>query len=199
MQKIVFVALFTPVITTGFADSLPPLDAKGVDGVREITRAELVALMTKNRSLSSEEIKNLDRGCPGFVCIYQGLGLTKWPEAARGTQAYRRLEDALKRECSSGQTNFIFLKQAWWETGNAPTPDARTGEVPLLSITRQKPGWYSFNYAVYFSETATYAWINHREYGFPVNLIKPQRAYLSTSPPPLEDYRPAQIYCSTCH
>jgi len=24
-----------------------------------------------------------------------------------------------------------------------------------------------------------YAWMNHRNYGFPVNLIKPQKAYLS--------------------
>lgn len=49
-----------------------------------------------------------------------------------------------------------------------------------------QPGWYSFNYAVYFPTTHTYAWINHREYGFPVNVIKPETAYLSHSPPPLD-------------
>jgi hypothetical protein len=43
--------------------------------------------------------------------------------------------------------------------------------------------------------TATYAWMNHSDYGFPANLIK----YLSPFPPPLdENARPAQIYCSTC-
>ncbi len=42
-----------------------------------------------------------------------------------------------------------------------------------------------------------YAWINHRDYGFPVNLIKPQKAYLSAFPPPLDaDTCPAQIYSS---
>jgi hypothetical protein len=31
------------------------------------------------------------------------------------------------------------------------------------------------------------AWINHRDYGFPVNLIKPQKIYLSAFPPPLDE------------
>ncbi|HEY2125494.1 MAG TPA: hypothetical protein VGG94_08545, partial [Chthoniobacterales bacterium] len=76
---------------------------------------------------------------------------------------------------------------------------ATTGEVPLASVTRIKPGLYSISYAVYFPSTATYAWMNHHDYGFPANLIKPQKAYLSPFPPPLdEDARPAQIYCSTC-
>ena len=179
-------------------DRLPALDAHGFTGVKEISRPELVALMTATRPLSRDEIGNLDRGCPGFVCVYQGLGLKKWPDSARGTRAYLRLADALRRGCSDGQENFVFLKQAWWEGGKPPRPDAITGQVPLGSVTRAKPGWYTFNYAVYFFGTATYVWINHREYGFPLNLVKPQKAYLSLSPPPLDDTRPAQIYCSTC-
>jgi hypothetical protein len=65
-------------------------------------------------------------------------------------------------------------------------------------VTRAKPGWYTFNYAVYFPATKTYVWINHREYGFPANLLWPMKAYLSVSPPPLDENRPAQLYCSTC-
>jgi hypothetical protein len=180
-------------------DSLPPLDAQGVDGIQEITRPELVKRMAKLRPLSPDENANLDRGCPGFVCIYQGLGLKRWPEAAHGTVAYLRRADALNRRCPDGQTNFIFVKQGCWLTGKPPTPHPITGEVPINSITRSKPGFYTFNYAVYFPSTATYAWVNHRDYGFPVNRIRPQKAYLSRFPPPLsDDTRPAQIYCSTC-
>jgi hypothetical protein len=177
---------------------LPELDAGNVTGVREISRSELIKIMTSNRPLSKGESVNLDRGCPGLVCVYQGLGLRRWPESARDTRAYLRLRDALRRQCPKGQENFIFLKQAWWEGDKPPEPNPTTGEVSLLSITRQKPGWYSFNYAVYFPATATYVWINHREYGFPLNLIRPQKAYLSHSPPPVEEYRPAEVYCSTC-
>ena len=177
---------------------LPPLDARGLSGVKEISKRELVALMTATRPLSREELANLNRGCPGFVCIYQGLNLTRWPEAAPGTRAYLRREDALARRCSETEENFVFLKQAWWEGGKPPNPDAITGQVPLSSITRAKPGWYTFNYAIYFPQTVTYAWIDHREYGFPLNLFKPEKAYISLSPPPLDDNRPAQVYCSTC-
>jgi hypothetical protein len=177
---------------------LPPLDAHGVSGVLEISKSELIRLMTKMRPLTRDEKVNLDRGCPGFVCIYQRLGLKRWPEAARGTRAYLRLQDALTRACPAPQENFVFIKQAWWETVKPPTPNSTTGEVPLSSVTRAKPDWYSFNYAVYFPTTQTYAWINHRDYGFPVNLIKSQKAYLSLSPPPVEEFRPAQMYCSTC-
>ena len=179
-------------------EPLPALDAQGFSGVRKITRPELVKLMTKTRPLSQDENENLDRGCPGLACLYQGLSLRRWPESARGTRAYLRREDALSRRCPAGQDNFIFLKQAWWVNDKPPPPDAATGEVPLASITRTKPGWYTFNYAVYFPSTATYVWINHREYGFPVNVVKPQKAYLSLSPPPLDAGRSAQIYCSTC-
>jgi hypothetical protein len=180
-------------------DALPPLDARAVDGVWEITKPELVKLMTKSKPLSGGENANLDRGCPGFVCVYQGLGLKRWPEAARGTVAYLRRADALKRRCPVGQENFIFVKQGCWLTDKSPTPDSMTGEVPINSVTRSKPGFYTFNYAVYFPSTETYAWINHRDYGFPVNRIRPQKAYLSRFPPPLnENTRPAQIYCSTC-
>jgi hypothetical protein len=180
-------------------DSLPALDAHGFNGVQEITRPELLKLMAEFRSLSQDENANLDRGCPGFACVYQGLGVKTWPELARGTVAYLSRADALKRRCPNGQQNFIFLKQGCWLTDKPPTPDPTTGEVPLNSITRSKPGLYTFNYAVYFPSTATYAWMNHRDYRFPVNRFKPQKAYLSPFPPPLNDRtRPAQIYCSTC-
>jgi hypothetical protein len=137
-------------------DGLPFLDAHRVVGVREITKAQLLTLMSKNRSLSETEKAQVDRGCPGFTCLYQGLGLTRWSESAKGTRAYLRLEDALNRSCPDGHENFIFLKQAWWTSGKPPTPDPRTGEVPLSSVTRAKPGWYTFNYAVYFPTTKTY-------------------------------------------
>jgi hypothetical protein len=179
-------------------EPLPPLDARGVVGVREITRSELLILMSKNRPLSESEKAQVDRGCPGVTCLYQALGLTRWPELAHGTRAYLRLEDALNRSCPEGAENFVFLKQAWWTSGKPPIPNPKTGEVPLSSVTRAKPGWYTFNYAVYFPATKTYAWINHREYGFPANLLWPMEAYLSLSPPPLDENRPAQLYCSTC-
>lgn len=38
----------------------------------------------------------------------------------------------------------------------------------------------------------------NREYGFPITLVRPQKAYLSLSPPPLDDGRTAQVYYSTC-
>lgn len=180
-------------------DSLPALDAHGFNGVQEITRPELVKLMAKFRSLSQDENANLDRGCPGLACVYQGLGLKTWPELAAGTVAYLRRKGALNRRCPNGQENFVFLKQGCWLADSPPTPNPTTGEVPVESVTRSKPGLYTFSYAVYFPSTATYAWVNHRDYGFPVNRIRPQKAYLSPFPPPLsDDSRPAQIYCSTC-
>jgi hypothetical protein len=179
-------------------ESLPPLDASGVVGVREITQSELLTLMSKSRPLSQSEKAQVDRGCPGLTCLYQGLRLTRWPELAPGTRAYLRLEDALSRSCPEDRENFVFVKQAWWTSGKPPIPNPKTGEVPLSSVTRAKPGWYTFNYAVYFPATKTYGWINHREYGFPANLLWPMKAYLSVSPPPLEENRPAQLYCSTC-
>jgi hypothetical protein len=180
-------------------DSLPALDAHGITGVREITRTELVKQMTSARPLTADETANLDRGCPGFVCVYQGLGLKRWPEQARGTAAYLTLSDALNRQCPAGQKNFIFVKQGCWLGGHPPMARASTGEVSITAVTRTTPGLYTFNYAVYFPSSATYAWMNHRDYGFPLNRIKPQKAYLSLLPPPLSDYtRPAQIYCSTC-
>jgi hypothetical protein len=179
-------------------DPLPALDAYGITGVREITKSELLRLMTKRRPLTESERADVDRGCPGLACLYQGLGLKRWPESARGTRAYLRGEDAANRRCPDGQENFVFVKQAWWVSGKPPPANPTTGEVALSSVTREKPGWYTFNYAVYFPSTHTYAWINHREYGFPANLIWPQKAYLSLSPPPVDETRPAQIYCSTC-
>jgi hypothetical protein len=179
-------------------NELPTLDAHGVVGVREITKAELLTLMSKKRPLSLTEKAQVDRGCPGLTCLYQGLGITRWPESARGTRAYLRLEDAMNRRCPESHEIFVFIKQAWWTSGKPPTPDPKTGEVPLSSVTRMKPGWYTFNYAVYFPTTKTYVWINHREYGFPANLMWPMKAYLSLSPSLLDDNRPAQLYCSTC-
>jgi hypothetical protein len=179
-------------------EPLPALDARSITGVKTLTKTELLNLMTKRRPLTLSEKASIDRGCPGLACLYQGLGLTKWPESARGTRAYLSLQDALNRTCPKSGENFVFIKQAWWTSGKPPTADPATGEVPLSSVTRMKPGWYTFNYAVHFPTTKTYAWINHREYGFPANLLWPMKAYLSLSPPPLDDNRPAQLYCSTC-
>src|ERR1044072_949226 len=178
--------------------SLPPLDAHGFKGVREIGKPEFLQLLSKGRPLTEDEKSNLDRGCLGLTCVYQGLGLRRWPELAPGTVAYLSRETALSRRCPDGQTNFIFLKQGWWLGGHAPGPDRTTGEVSVEAVTRMKPGFYTFNYAVYFPATETYAWMNHRDYGFPANWIRPQKAYLSALPPPLEEGRPAQIFCSTC-
>jgi hypothetical protein len=179
-------------------DSLPPLDAQGFKGIKEIGKSELVQLLSKSRPLSPEEKANIDRGCLGLASVYQGLGLRRWPELAPGTVAYLTRQNALNRHCPNGQTNFIFLKQGWWLAGHAPKPDRATGEVSVDSVTRMKPGFYTFNYAVYFPATETYAWMNHREYGAPMKWFKPQTVYLSALPPPLEEGRPAQIYCSTC-
>jgi hypothetical protein len=191
-------AALTSFLSAYAFDPLPPIDAHGVVGVREITKSELIAMMAKGRPLTPNEKMQIDRGCLGLTCLYQGLGLTKWPESARGTRAYLRLEPALNRRCPESAVNFVFVKQAWWTSGKAPMPEPSTGEVPLSSLTRMKPGWYTFNYAVYFPTTNTYVWINHREYGFPANLVWPMKASLSSSPPPLDDDRPAQLFCSTC-
>jgi hypothetical protein len=180
------------------ADALPALDAHGFNGVQEIGKAELLELLSRSRPLSQDEKSNLDRGCLGLTCVYQGLGLRRWPELAPGTVAYLIRQNALKRDCPNGQKNFIFLKQGWWLGGHPPSPDRMTGEVSVESVTRMKPGFYTFNYAVYFPATETYAWMNHRDYGIPANWIRPQKAYVSALPPPLDDGRPAQIYCSTC-
>lgn len=94
-------------------DSLPALDAHGFNGIHEISRPELVKLITKFRPLSQGENANLNRSCPGFACLYQGLGLTRWPQLARGTVAYLTLVDALNRRCPNGQKHFVFLKQGW--------------------------------------------------------------------------------------
>ena len=172
-------------------DSLPALDAHGFNGILEIGKPELGKLMTKFRPLSRDENANLNRGCPGFTCVYQGLGLTRWPELARGTVAYLSLGNALSRRCPTGQENFVFLKQGWWLADGPPTPNPTTGQVSVNAVTRMKPGLYTFNYAVYFPSTATYAWINHRDYGFPINLIKPQKASLSLFLPPLTPRPPS--------
>jgi hypothetical protein len=202
VKKLILVSVVMVVLSwrgRANTDSLPALDAHGLNGVQEITRPELVKMMTKFRPLSQAENANLDRGCPGLACVYQGLSLKRWPELARDTVAYLRREDALKRRCPNGQENFVFIKQGCWLANKPPTPHPATGEVSVNSVTRTKPGLYSFGYAVYFPSTATYAWMNHSDYGFPYNRIRPQKAYLSSFPPPLdEDTRPAQIYCSTC-
>ena len=51
-------------------ESLPPLDASGVVGVREITKSELLILMSKNRPLSQSEKAQVDRGCLALTCLY---------------------------------------------------------------------------------------------------------------------------------
>src|SRR4051812_49246368 len=78
-------------------NSLPTLDAHGFNGVQEISKTELLSLMSKSRPLTQDEVANLNRGCPGLTCVYQGLGLTKWPETAPGTVAYLTRENALRR------------------------------------------------------------------------------------------------------
>jgi hypothetical protein len=177
---------------------LPSLDAGGVMGIQEIDRPQLEILMSKSRSLSPAEKAELDRGCLGLVCLYQSLGIKRWPESAPHTVAYLELRDALHRRCAAGRTNFVFVKQGWWLGGRPPSPASRSSPLSVEAVTRIRPGEFTFNYAVYFPDTTTYAWINHREYGFPLNLLQPQKAYLSTFPPPLEQTRTAQIFCSTC-
>src|SRR4029077_15656085 len=71
-------------------ESLPPLDASGIVGVREITKSELLTLMSKSRPLAQSEKALVARGCSGLTCLYQGLGLTRWPELARNTRALCR-------------------------------------------------------------------------------------------------------------
>jgi len=93
-------------------ESLPSLNASGVVGVREITKSELLILMSKSRPLSQREKAQVNRGCPGLTCLYQGLDLKRWPESARDTRAYLRLEDALSRSCPETRGNFVFVKQA---------------------------------------------------------------------------------------
>src|SRR5438132_13743477 len=137
-------------------------------------------------------------GLPWFCVRVSRFRPNRWPELARGTVDNLSLKDALNRRCPNGQENFVFLKQGWSLADGPPTPNPTTGQVSVNAVTRMKPGLYTFNYAVYFPSTATYTWINHRDYGFPINLIKPQKASLSLFPPPLTAARPAQIYCSTC-
>lgn len=48
-------------------ESLPSLDARGVVGVQEITKSELLTLMSKSRGLSQSENAQVDRGCPGLA------------------------------------------------------------------------------------------------------------------------------------
>ena len=133
-------------------NSLPALDAHGLSGIQEIGKPELVERMSKLRPLSQDERANLDRGCLGLTCVYQGLGLRRWPELAPGTVGYLARENAVNRSCPNGQQNFIFLKQGWWLGGHPPIPNRTTGAVPVDSVTRIKPGFYTFNYAVYFSK-----------------------------------------------
>src|SRR5690349_16819122 len=79
-------------------DSFPPIDAHVV-GIRGISKSELLALIEKDRPLSPNDKAQIDRGCLGLTCLYQGLRLTRWPESASGTRAYLRLDDALNRRC----------------------------------------------------------------------------------------------------
>jgi hypothetical protein len=129
------------VLTDRAALSLPALDAHGAGSVKEITRSELVALMTKARPLSPDESANIDRGCVGLTCLYQGLGQKRWPESARGTTAYLSCKEALQRRCPDGQGNFVFVKQGWWVDGRPPTPTVDTGAVPISSLTRARPAF----------------------------------------------------------
>jgi len=115
------------------------VDAHSVSGVLEISKDELVRLMTKTRPLTRDEKVNLDRGCSGFVCMYQRLGLKRWPEEARGTRAYLRLENALARACPAGRENFVFVKQAWWESGKPPVRIRQRRKSRSIRLLAQSP------------------------------------------------------------
>src|SRR5947208_1545559 len=91
---------------------------RGVVGVREIIKSELLTLMSNTRPLSRSEKAQIDRGCPGLTCVYQGLGLTRWPELARGTRAYLHLGNALSRSCPEGGQNLILLNKLGGQAAN---------------------------------------------------------------------------------
>src|SRR6266446_7357317 len=82
-------------------DSLPALDAHGFNGVQEITRPELVKLMTKFRPLSQDENADLDRGCPGLACVYQGLAPKNMarasPRHCRLSESWRGSQTSLSK------------------------------------------------------------------------------------------------------
>ena len=166
------------IASNDFGRSLTPLDVHGSDGIKEISKLDLIRLMTRSRPLTKGEQTNLDRGCLGLTCVYQGPGLRRWPESARGTVAYLSRDDAINRRCPERQENFVFIKQGWWLAAIPPIPDGTNREVSPDSVTRVKVGAYTFNYAVYFPSTETYAWMNHREYGFPVNLHSSAEGFL---------------------
>ena len=77
-------------------------------------------------------------------------------------------------------------------------PNQKTGEVPLSSVTRAKPGWYTFNYAVYIRRQKPAHGSTTGSTDFLANRFWPMKAYLSVSPPPPGENRPAQLYCSSC-
>jgi hypothetical protein len=54
-------------------DLLPPIDAHGVIGIRAITKSELLTLIAKDRPLSPNDKAQIDRGCLGLTCLYQGF------------------------------------------------------------------------------------------------------------------------------
>lgn len=188
---------FGVVSTTG--TSLAPLQYTGSgNAIQKVSRAELERLMSPFKPLTADIKANLDRGCIGLACVYQGLGQL-FPEKAPGTLAYLNFNDALNRRCPNGQINFVFLKQGRWSDGK-PTPDQITGTVPTYAITNRPTvgGTFGYNYAVYFPSTATWAGMNSDAHN-PVSRLLMGWGYLAPFPPPRDPQSyPGQIYCSTC-
>lgn len=83
---------------------------------------------------------------------------------------------------------FVFAKQGDWAHGE-PTPDRKTGEVPVHSISNSRA---HFNYVTYFPGTRSYAWMNTNA----GDQFHPQRAYISWHEPHLGAY-PHTVWFST--
>ncbi|HKP03956.1 MAG TPA: RHS repeat-associated core domain-containing protein [Chthoniobacterales bacterium] len=152
--------------------NLASLDSHGTS--RTISRSDLEREMSPSAPLSNEAKANLDRGCIGLTSEYQGLH-QKFPEDAPGTKAYLSEDQARKRDVGAGKANFVFAKQAEWARGE-PTPDKKTGEVPLKSVIGR--GGH-FNYVTSFASTHSYAWMNNG-----ASPIRPQTATIAPAPPP---------------
>ena len=172
---------------TWFSSPTPlvPLDSGG--SRQDISRAELEQQMSPSGPISPSVSSDLNRGCIGLACAYQGLG-QQFPENAPGTQCYLTETEARARTCSSCDKNFVFAKQGQWSSGT-PTPD-KTGQVPTTSVSSAGG---NYNYVTSFPSTGSYAWMNNGVYpGAP-----PQRGRIAPFYPNDPHY-PQTIWCSTC-
>ncbi len=166
--------------------TLVPLDSGG--SRQEISRAELEKRMSPSGPLPPAVSHELDRGCIGLACVYQGAGQA-FPENAPGTQCYLTEAEANKRTCGSCDKNFVFAKQGQWSSG-PPIPDPKTGQIPTTSVS-SADGRY--NYVTSFPSTASYAWMNNGVYpGAPT-----QSGRIAPNYPNDVNY-PHTIWCSTC-